>query len=156
MTSGKASVFSPAHAPVFDPSATRTPTRVRRQSAGVCEMPPFSFPGVIFSPPSALLRSVIYSPVDAETVREVVRTVVQPPSSGGVRIQIMRGHVPFEVVLWTSELMFGTYQAELVSIPVVAYDVIWVRVSEDASEDSIGLNIMLRYCPGPPFEGPGG
>ena len=152
MSSGKASVFSPAYSPIFSPDATRGATRVRLQgggygpvSSGPCEMPPFSFPGVIFSPSSSL-RSVVYSPFSDERVVEVVSTLVQSPSAAGIQFQLMRGGA---TVLWTSPVQTSLFQLNTASIGVFPNDELWVRVSNDGSEDAIGLNIMFRYCAAP-------
>lgn len=133
MTSGKSSVFSPAHAPIFDPSATRSPTRVRQQG-GEVEFP-FQWTWGALESTS---RSVgIYS-LRGHNCLWAYCTFITPPSNGEIGIGVF-----VNGVRETSTGFDGDGRRGLEGGWVPPNGVIHILIDDVASADASGMWLGL-------------
>lgn len=136
----KASVFSPAYVPVFDPPPTRGETRVRKQTSGggLAELPPFGFLGILYTA-TGDLESLIYPVPTAATVVEIAYTLVVPPTTGSITFEVLVNGTPVAAAAAST-----TFATSTVSIILAEGDLVQVVVTAAGSGDGAGLNVVLR------------
>ena len=143
MSSGKASVFSPAYSPIFSPDATRGATRVRLQGTGYGgggdpEFPfQWGWPGLVnYSAPGLGIPSIL-----GHSLVRAFWTLNTAPTSGSIEIGV------YVNAVLDSSFTFSANGSGAAAISVAAGSVVGVYVIDFASGDAEGLWFGLTTVP---------